>query len=89
MVVIGVVVVVGGGVVVEGGGFAVVAFWQDSKSGEVGPLTQFGQLVMLEGEYKPQYLNETFKMIFSVWDLRFTLPVLHSRIGGSIVCCNG
>ena len=65
MVVVVVVVVVGGVVVVvvvEGGGFAVVTFWQDSKSGEFGPLTQFGQLVMLEGEeqYKPQSLNETF-----------------------------
>ena len=42
-------VVVGGGVVVvevvEDGGVVVVEFWQDATSGEVGPLTQFGQLV--------------------------------------------
>ena len=58
MVVVVVVVVLGGGVVVvvvEGGGFVVVAFWQDSKSGEIGPLTQIGQLVMFkdEGQYQP------------------------------------
>ena len=44
VVMVNVVVIVGVVVAVEDGGF--VVFWQDSKSGEVGPLTQFGQLMM-------------------------------------------